>query len=162
MPATSPPTVSRSARRFTRVQLPVMYTLLRLCPAGEARYQWKGHIYDVSLNGMRFELDQALDPGSAVAFAALLPGEEHVRIHAAGRVVRLHNPDALDRGPIRMGLTFTRFDSDADYQRLKRYLLTRGVEAHEMPADQEAAIMPVFAPATSSEPAATPLTPSAA
>ena len=50
---------------------------------------------------MRFEVDQAIDPGTDVEISAMLPGPVHRTLHALGRIVRLHE-DPHEPGPIRM------------------------------------------------------------
>lgn len=107
-------------RHEPRRNLPVMYTLLRVRLTGEHRYRWTGHIYDISLDGMRFEVDEAIEPGTEVEIRALLPGHSHMLFHASGRVVRLHDDEVV--GPTRMGMSFGGFRSTLDRQRLMSYL----------------------------------------
>lgn len=111
-----PPEDHRVARRAS---LPPMYTLLRAKRPGETRYQWAGHLYDVSMSGMRFELDTALKTGEALQVRAMLPGQEHVTVRIEGRVVRMHDDEA---GPVRMGLMIDRFLGPHDRQKLEAYL----------------------------------------
>lgn len=113
-------------RQFPRLKLPAMYTLIRVKPTGDERFRWTGYIYDISASGMRFELDQALDPGTEVEVRAMLPGAFHTTFHAVGKVVRLHD-DAEDRGPMRMGLVFEKFTHHADRRRLHEYLEHSGL-----------------------------------
>jgi len=113
------PSRRAEARTQPRVPLPAMYTLLRVRPIGEARYRWTGHIYDVSLSGMRFELDATLDPGAEVEVRVMLPGTGHCTFRASGRVVRLHDGEF---GPCRMAMNFDRFQNPADRARLEAYL----------------------------------------
>ena len=54
------------ARHEARLKLPAMYTLLRARRVGDTRYRWTGYIYDISVAGMRFELDKALEPGTRI------------------------------------------------------------------------------------------------
>ncbi len=108
-------------RAFPRLRIPAMYSLVRVRPAGERLYPHTGHIYDVSLSGMRFELDVPLEPGTAIEVRGVLPGAEHVAFQAAGRVVRFHDEDG-EPGPTRMGMHFDHFHSEVDQQRLHRYL----------------------------------------
>jgi c-di-GMP-binding flagellar brake protein YcgR len=116
---------NQSSRRFTRFQVPAMYTLLRVSEPGDQAFRWNGHIYDLSLGGMRFELDEGLTPGREVELRAMLPGASHLTFRAKGRVVRLHNSDEQDRGPVRMGLCFSEFKSRLDYERVANYLNAR-------------------------------------
>jgi c-di-GMP-binding flagellar brake protein YcgR len=112
-------------RRYHRYSVPAMYSLVRARGRGEGAFQWTGHLYDVSLGGMRFELDQSLEPGTEVDIRAMLPGAEHRTFRVRGEVVRLHNEDEADRGPARMGLSFTRFQSRADRQAVESYIAAR-------------------------------------
>lgn len=125
-PATASPAapLARLAehRRQPRTKVPAMYTLVRARVAGEQRYRWTGHIYDISLDGMRFELDETVEPGTRIEFRAMLPGQSQVMFRAVGQVVRLHDGDA---GPARMGMRFERFTSLIDQRRLRDYLHTR-------------------------------------
>jgi c-di-GMP-binding flagellar brake protein YcgR len=109
------------ARAYPRLQVPAMYSVVRVRPAGTERYLWTGHIYDVSLGGMRFELDQAIEPGTSIEVRGILPGAEHVAFRAAGRIVRFHD-DEPELGPTRMGMQFDAFHSEFDEARLDRYL----------------------------------------
>lgn len=109
------------ARQSPRLKLPAMYTLVRVKPTGEDRYRWTGHIYDISETGMRFELDNALQPGMTIEIRAMLPGTEHITFSAAGRIIRIHN-DMGDKGPMRMGMIFDKFSRENDHERLNGYL----------------------------------------
>ena len=82
-----------------------MYTLVRARPQGHPHFCWTGHVYDVSSIGMRFELDELIEPGTLIQVRAMLPGAKHITIEATGRVVRLHD-DRDELGPMRMGMTF--------------------------------------------------------
>lgn len=108
-------------RRFPRLKLPPMYTLIRVKPHGDEAYLWTGHIYDVSESGIRFELDQSLAPGTRVDVRAMLPGARHATFEATGRVVRIH--DEWDHfGPSRMGLIIEQFSDTDSEEQLKSYL----------------------------------------
>ena len=109
------------ARGCRRIALSAMYTFVRLRPPGTRRYPWSGHIYDISESGMRFEVDQVIDPGTEVEISAMLPGRVHRTLHAHGRVVRVHD-DENEPGPIRMALAFSGFPRAADQQELSQYL----------------------------------------
>lgn len=64
-----------------------------------------GHAYDISMGGVRFELDEPLLEGEQVELTVHLPGRHPVTIHAHGEVVRMHDePDEI--GPVRMGARF--------------------------------------------------------
>ncbi len=108
-------------RRFPRLKLPPMYTLIRVKPHGDETFLWTGHVYDVSATGIRFELDQSLAPGTHVDFRVMLPGAWHATFEATGRVVRIH--DEWDNlGPSRMGLTIEHFAGEEDQRQLSGYL----------------------------------------
>lgn len=113
---TSSPEDHRQARRAT---LPPMYTLLRAKRPGDERYLWAGHLYDISMTGMRFELDSALEPGETLQIRAMLPGHEHITVRIEGRVARIHDDEA---GPVRMGLMIDRFLGPHDRQKLATYI----------------------------------------
>src|SRR5690606_6562887 len=104
-----------------RVKLPAMYTLVRVRRVGDTRYRWTGYVYDISRSGMRFELDDAIEPGAMVQVRVMLPGPSTTMFTATGRVVRLHD-DQGEPGPMRMGMTFDRFKSSQDSERLSAYI----------------------------------------
>ena len=114
------------ARRYPRLKIPAMYSLVRVRPAGTERYVWTGHIYDVSLSGMRFELDESLDPGTEIEVRGMLPGSNNIAFRAAGPVVRFHD-EAQEPGPVRMGMSFSRFQSESDQSRLQDYIDDHGL-----------------------------------
>lgn len=112
-------TVPSDSRTQPRMKLPAMYTVLRAKPLQDKSYCWTGHIYDLSVSGMRFELDNAVQPGTAVCVRATLPGTRHVTIQAQGRIVRIHDDEP---GPSRMAMAFEFFPVATDRQKLERYL----------------------------------------
>ena len=116
------------ARQFPRLRLPAMYTLVRVRPVNTERYLWTGYIYDISANGMRFELDHPLPPGTQVEVRAMLPGSFHTTFHATGKIMRIHD-DSDEPGPIRMGLIFEKFTHHADRRHLQDYLANSGLKA---------------------------------
>ena len=89
---------SRDQRQHPRIKVPAMYTLIRARVLGSNRYNWTGHIYDVSLGGVRFELDMPIEPGTQLEIRGMLPGAGHTTFRAIGRVVRVHS-DASELGP---------------------------------------------------------------
>jgi hypothetical protein len=124
-------------RTTPRFRLPPMYTLLRArlarpdadaLPHQDDRYPWTGHVYDISLSGMRFELDHALAAGTRVEVRVLLPGRGHHAFRAVGNVVRLHD-EADEPGPMRMGMTFDDFADSADQGLLTDYLQASQLQA---------------------------------
>jgi len=114
-------------RNHPRLKLPAMYTLLRARMLGKDRYDLTGHIYDISISGMRFELDDCIKPDSLVEIRCMLPGKDHTTFRATGRVVRLHS-DEENLGPAIMGMSFVSFRSPMDHQRLAEYLEARGIK----------------------------------
>jgi len=115
---------SPEARQSPRVRVSAPYTFLRLREPGVARYAWTGYVYDLSELGMRFEVDDPLPAGQRLEIRALLPGPEQVQFQASGVVVRRHD-EANELGPVRMGLRFEEFKSDADRDRLHAYVNKR-------------------------------------
>ncbi len=110
------------SRAHPRTRVPAMYTLLRARASGSERYRWTGHIYDISIAGMRFELDRPLEPGSEIEVRGMLPGNNHTTFRATGKIVRLIRDNENEVGPVRMGLVFDRFQHPADERRLQDYL----------------------------------------
>ncbi|MEM1447110.1 MAG: PilZ domain-containing protein [Planctomycetota bacterium] len=123
----TPPTHKSEARRQPRLKVPAMYSLVRVRPVGADRYVWTGHIYDVSLSGMRFELDEPLQPGTQIEVRGILPGQEHITFRATGQIVRFHD-DEPEPGPTRMGMVFEHFHSEVDQDRLTGYLGDHGLK----------------------------------
>lgn len=110
------------------LKLPAMYTLLRARPTGSKRYCWTGHIYDISADGMRFELDQVLEPRTPLEVRGMLPGAKHITFRATGHITCLHEKDR-QVGPFRMAMTFESFSHEIDRQRLSEYLHYSGLRA---------------------------------
>ena len=111
-----------------RLKLPAMYTLLRARLAGSHRYRWTGHIYDISVLGMRFELDEPLVPGTEVEIRGMLPGARHTTFGATGQIVRqLDDEERI--GPFRMAIAFDTFSQHIDRQHLCDYLSCSGLRA---------------------------------
>lgn len=115
-------------RRHARVKLPAAYTQVivtrRAGPRGSRAAICAGHAYDLSLGGIRFELDQPLTPGEAVDLHLRLPGAFDQPIHVTGTCVRHHDPD--ETGPARVGVAFDRFCSRVDRAAIADYLQTHG------------------------------------
>ena len=101
-----------------------MYTVVRVRPRGDKRYRWTGFAYDISNTGMRFELDEALEPGSHLEVRVMLPGSPPSTFRATGRVIRMHD-DPDEPGPVRMGMHFETFRLAADRKHLAGYLSGR-------------------------------------
>jgi hypothetical protein len=83
----------------------------------------EGHGYDISLTGMRFELDDELAPGTEVSIE-LYPPAERDPIRMRGTVVRVFAGDD-DPGPRRMAAQFTGFASQRDRERLESRIAAR-------------------------------------
>lgn len=117
------------ARCEPRLKVPAMYTLLRARRVGDAKYTWTGYIYDISLSGMRFELDEPVEPGAEIEVRGMLPAGKHTTFRAIGTVVRVHEdpekPD--DLGPVRMAMRFTRFVREHERERLNGFLAHSGL-----------------------------------
>jgi hypothetical protein len=117
--------ISRRDRRLhPRFVLPSMYTTVEVRPLDSERFMWKGHAYDVSVGGMRFELDQPIEPGTQVAVRLQLPGAAQLRVterrpvYAFANVVWIEEDDLEQPGPVRMACVFKRFVQPGDMERL--------------------------------------------
>ena len=115
----TPAAPRRNARAFPRLQLPAMYTLVRVRTPDDSRYRWTGYIYDISEGGMRLEIDDELPAGTTVCLRAMLPGSEQTVFRATGTIVRIHDNEP---GPVRMAVAFTEFASPSDRLALQSYL----------------------------------------
>ena len=115
------------ARIEPRLKLAAMYTLLRARPVGESRYLWTGYIYDISVSGMRFELDQALEPGTEIEVRGMLPAGRHTTFKAIGKIVRVHDDDGSTVGPVRMAMHFDHFIREHEKLRLADFLEHSGL-----------------------------------
>lgn len=115
---------SRDQRQHPRIKVPAMYTLIRARVVGSSRYNWTGHIYDISLGGVRFELDMPIEPGTQLEIRGMLPGAGHTTFRAVGSVARVHTEEG-DHGPAIMGLAFESFQSPMDRHRLAQYIDAR-------------------------------------
>lgn len=114
-------------RAIERFRLHPMYTRVTVFPkamalaaaVAEAK-PLEGHAYDISLRGIRYELDEALAPGTTVDVEIVLPGAL-IPIRGSGEVVRVFDRDD-DPGPRRQAVRLDRFLSDLDRQRLVQLL----------------------------------------
>ncbi|MHB1156406.1 MAG: PilZ domain-containing protein [Phycisphaerales bacterium] len=109
-------------RRHPRKALPVGYVQVRVRLSGQQRFSLTGHAYDISLSGIRFELDQPLPLGKSIDMQLCLPGNEPPDhpICAKARCVRLHDDD--ETGPVRMGARFIDLPKPTDQRQLAAYL----------------------------------------
>ncbi len=114
----------KDRRRFPRYLLPSMYTSIAVRPLDMEGFQWEGHAYDISEGGMRFEIDEPIPPGSAVAMRIELPGAHSLRIaerrpvYVMANVVWLEEDDLEHPGPVRMACVFHQFVQPGDRERL--------------------------------------------
>lgn len=128
-------------RSEPRLKLPAMYTLVRVRLPHEAHYRWTGHIYDISLDGMRFELDEPLEAGTAVEVRVMLPGRRHTLFRAAGSIVRQHD-DHPEIAPVRLAMRFEGFGNSVDHYRLANYLAAAGLKRRAEAAPPQPRPMP--------------------
>jgi len=108
--------------------LPSMYTQIDVRPLDSDEFQWSGHAYDLSEGGMRFELDQPIEPGTAIAVRIRLPGDVTMNgadrrpLYALANVVWLEDEDVELGGPVRMACVFREFVLSGDLERLQSRL----------------------------------------
>lgn len=110
----------RERRRHSRFKVTPMYSHVHVRRDGEGRPELDGHLYDISVGGVRFELDEPLDDGERVTIEISLPGCRTL-IQATGKVVRVNDADD-DPGPRRMALRFDAFADEESRTALARYL----------------------------------------
>ena len=118
-------TSGRERRRFPRYLLPSMYTNVVVRRTDEEAFGPGGHAYDVSVGGMRFELDEPLEVGANIVVRIELPGADPADaepVYASGRVVWLEEDDLEHAGPVRMACVFQDFARPEDQDRLVRRL----------------------------------------
>lgn len=84
----------------------------------------EGHAYDISVGGMRFELDRAIEPGTQVAMQITLPSINDTDIGPGRSVFVFANivwlEDEDEPGPARMAAVFAYFARAGDEERLQR------------------------------------------
>ncbi len=83
----------------------------------------EGHAYNISLTGLRFELDEALPPGLEVLLELFIAGDPQT-IRLRGTVVRIFDAED-DPGPRRMAVHFSTFESEAEREHLVRRIAER-------------------------------------
>jgi len=109
-------------RRFPRYTMIPAYTPVRVRTLDRVGPELCGHVYDVSEGGARFEVDEAIEPGSRVAMQITLPAcgapdsDASRDIFVMGTVVRLEDED--EPGPVRTAVIFTHFARSGDRERL--------------------------------------------
>ncbi len=127
--------VGSDRREFERFTVPPMYSSIQIVRRG--RFS-EGHLYNVSLGGMRFELDRALTKGAEVDVDFTLPGcADH--ICAKARVVRVFAKDD-DPGPRRMAVEFESF-AEGSRAILSRYLAQKWLRPERDQNDARLAAM---------------------
>ncbi|HBS28646.1 MAG TPA: hypothetical protein DEB06_04145 [Phycisphaerales bacterium] len=115
-------------RRHPRYLLPSSYTAVEARPMDSESFDWKGHAYDISEGGMRFELDHPVEPGTRIAVRIQLPGAEFLRlterrpVYVFANVVWIEEDDLDQPGPVRMACVFHRFVMPGDKERLCKRL----------------------------------------
>lgn len=109
----------RAADRFAPL---TGYTRVVIAPEQKTAQhtEFEGHAYDVSLSGLRFELDEPLKEGSSIDIELHLPGLLS-SIRSKARVVRIFDEDG-DNGPRRIAATFQSFHSPLDASRFTAHL----------------------------------------
>lgn len=115
-------------RRFERFATLPMYTAVEVQSPDQPGHTLAGHAYDLSEGGIRFELDRAIAPGTAVTMRVILPHglasplDEHAAFAEPRGVEVLANVIWIDDdgvpGPVRMAAAFTTFLNAADRDRL--------------------------------------------
>ena len=120
--------IGSERRQHERYLLPSMYTAIDIRPGEEDEFRFSGHAYDLSVGGMRFELDEPIEPGTEVGVRITLPGAEHLRpmhrkpIYALATVVWVEQDDLESGGPVRMACVFKTFCQLGDKERLEARL----------------------------------------
>jgi hypothetical protein len=120
-------TQTNDRRRHERFTVDPMYSAVAVSPLATSNRtsdgcgggHVDGHVYEVSLGGIRFELDQPLPVGTRVSVEVTLPGCTKP-ICAEGRIVRVFD-EIDDPGPRRMVVEFETFAAGAR-ESLDRYL----------------------------------------
>lgn len=108
-------------RKFERYDLPSMYTEIKVRELDESTFETAGHAYDISLGGIRFEIDTPIEPGTRIAVQLQLPGTallDRKAIFAFATVVRVYEDDLEARGPVRIACVFDSFSTPDAQQRL--------------------------------------------
>lgn len=113
-------------RKFTRYQLPSMYSRIMVRPMDSDEFVWDGHAYDISRGGIRFELDEAIEMGAEIAVRIDLPqticerSTERRSVFAFANVIWTGEEDEV--GPVRHAASFTRFAEESDETQLHERL----------------------------------------
>lgn len=115
-------------RRFERFAVSPMYTPVRVRLQSDEEFTLEGHAYDLSEGGVRFELDNPIEPGTPIALEVELPrnpgwaGDDPGPGRAVYMLANVVWCDTEDPGPARMAAAITRFARAGDRERLMRQL----------------------------------------
>lgn len=119
-------------RVFERFALTPGYTEIGVRLEHESDFVRTGHAYDVSEGGLRFDLDEAIEPGTRVAIRIGLPmgpwdaaadAGPGRAVFATGHVVWCDVDDPMS---CKLAVAITRFDRAGDKERLLKALSARG------------------------------------
>ena len=113
------PQFNAERRQSVRFQVEPMYSSVLVREIGVLAAPLAGHVYDLSLRGMRFDVDDAFEVGSEVEIELRLPGLR-VPVIIRARVVREDEMTAAG-GPVCVAVEFGRDARGA----LARKALTR-------------------------------------
>lgn len=92
----------------------------------DERFEFSGHVYDLSEGGVQFELDRPIEPGTRVSLKIDLPGHLIASgidkgpgraVFVTGNVVWC---DVEEPGASRMAVAITRYDRAGDRERMIR------------------------------------------
>ena len=143
-------TQTNDRRRHERFTVDPMYSAVAVSPLptsnrtsdgcggehveGHVDSQVDGHVYEISLGGIRLELDEPLPVGTRVSVEVTLPGCTKP-ICAEGRIVRVFD-EIDDPGPRRMVVEFETFAAGAR-ESLERYLSQKWLRRAPTPRVEE-------------------------
>jgi hypothetical protein len=84
---------TRDQRRYRRFELHLPFELVR---AGSRPLQQRGETRNLSSGGVLFVTDEEVEVGDVIEYVitlpARVPGEEGVKLHCVGKVLRLDRP----------------------------------------------------------------------
>ena len=121
-------TTPAERRQHPRFLLPSMYTTVAVRELDSEVFVLTGHAYDISVGGMRFEVDTPIEPGTRIAVRIELPvGRAHSwatprAVFAFANVLWLEEDDLDSTGPVRMACAFTNFCKPQDREALTHAL----------------------------------------
>lgn len=107
-------------RQHPRFLLPSMYTTVAVRELSSDTFTHAGHAYDISVGGMRFEIDTPIEPGTRIAVRIELPVGHAPSwatpraVFAFANVLWLEQDDLDATGPVRMACAFTNFCKPRD------------------------------------------------